>query len=399
MNLIILDTRFHLLTMSKFVLTRYLYIFDEVIISFISCLLKKQTLDECYFWISELYYSGFIEQAWDLVWFVYYDFYFIQNQSFEPFLSKKFTSYDLKSMLTVVKNLFKMETTSHIFLTRQYYNHIKEINSVFRGKKPAWLSAYPTKYHVLFRFIDKKLYHFAVSAMPDTIEDDLFQYIQLYFHIPDEIIEHFKTRFNECKYYNKVHIVWSIICLFIFNSHKGDSETDCYSLKKKTVYIGCSDIELNEIVQAHEEPIPLDKFNHPQIYKTLELKRKYAVYPKCMSFNLMRTVFSNHDNQDIARILWHNWEFYAYECPLWNSRFNKYSITLDANNTKIIFNNDEELELFHSQFGYEPDEQSTDTQNKGLLLDYNSTMWRDWYDEMFSQNPVYEFKDDFKFKY
>ena len=110
--------------MSKFVLTRYLYIFDEVVVSFISSLLKKQTLDECYFWISEVYYSGFIEQAWDLVWYTYYDFYFIQNPSFEPFLSKKFACYDLKSILTVVKNLFKMDTTSQIFITRQYYNHL-----------------------------------------------------------------------------------------------------------------------------------------------------------------------------------------------------------------------------------------------------------------------------------
>ena len=394
-----MDTRFYLPGMSKFVLTRYLYIFDEVIVSFISSLLKKQSLDECYFWISEVYYSGFIEQAWDLVWYTYYDFYFIQNPSFEPFLSKKFACYDLKSILTVVKNLFKMDTTSQIFITRQYYNHIKEVNHVFRGKKPNWLTTYPTKYHALFRFIDKKLYHFAVSSMPDTIEDDLFQYIQLYFQISDDIIEHFKTRFQECKYYNQGHIVWSIICLFIFNTMKGALDTDHYSIKKKTIYIGCSDIEYYEIVQAHEEPIPLDKFNHPQIYKTLELKRKYTVYPKCMSFNLMRQVFSDHNNLDIARILWHHWEFYAYECPIWNSRFNKYNITVDTNNTKIIFNDDDELESFYSQFGYDPEEQSTDTQNNGLLLDYNICSWRDWYNDMFSQDPVYSFKDVFKFKY
>ena len=45
--------------MAKLILTRYLYIFDEVGLSFIICLLKKHSLDECYFWISELYLSGF----------------------------------------------------------------------------------------------------------------------------------------------------------------------------------------------------------------------------------------------------------------------------------------------------------------------------------------------------
>ena len=149
------------------ILTRYLYLFDEVGLSFISSLLKAESIDECYFWMSELYLSGLTVQSWDLIWFIYYDFYYILNPDFEQFLYKKSIGGDFKSILTVTKNLFKMKTTSstEVFITRQYDYNIKEITHIFKGKKPNWLSVIPNKYHGLFRFLDKKLYHFAVSSL------------------------------------------------------------------------------------------------------------------------------------------------------------------------------------------------------------------------------------------
>ena len=44
---------------NKFGLTRFLFIKDEVVLSLITALLKKQDLSECYYWVFELYYSGF----------------------------------------------------------------------------------------------------------------------------------------------------------------------------------------------------------------------------------------------------------------------------------------------------------------------------------------------------
>ena len=195
--------------MSKFVLTRYLYIFDEVAISFISALIKKQSLHECYYWISELYYSGFESQSWDLLWFIYYDFYYLTNDNFHLFIRKKYHLHDFRSMMTVVKNMFRMTSNSNVFITRQYYVHVNNIGHIFRGKKPTWLLDYPSKYHALFRYIDKKMYHYAVTSMPDKIEDDLFDSIQLYFKVDDKKIQSFKSMLYDSTYANKVHIVWA----------------------------------------------------------------------------------------------------------------------------------------------------------------------------------------------
>ena len=423
--------------MSKVILTRYLYLFDEVGLMFITSLLKNQSLDECRFWISELYLSGFVEQSWDLLWFAYYDFYYIINPHFQHFIHKKSLDGDLKSILTIVKNLFKLKSSSEVFMTRQYNNCIKDITHIFKGKKPNWLMAIPVKYHGLFRFIDKKLYQFAVSSLPDVVDIDIFKAIQIYFQLSDEQTMSFQNEFSQLsadkdqnsevppqpsadtsdnnevppsadnevppsadnevppsadtadqdQYKNAIHKLWAIICLLIFNRD--------YLSSKKKIYIACSDMEYNAVMKIHEDPIPLSKYNNIQIHKTLEHKRVYSIEPICSSFHLLREKV-----QDINECYRRRWEFYAYLCPLWNKRFHKYNITVDSDEKKIVFHDDDELEEFYSEFGYEPDEQTYETENK-RIVHMPENNWKTWYNSIFTSNqkPIYEFTEDFRFKY
>ena len=423
--------------MSKVILTRYLYLFDEVGLMFITSLLKNQSLDECRFWISELYLSGFVEQSWDLLWFAYYDFYYIINPHFQHFIHKKSLDGDLKSILTIVKNLFKLKSSSEVFMTRQYNNCIKDITHIFKGKKPNWLMAIPVKYHGLFRFIDKKLYQFAVSSLPDIVDTDIFKAIQIYFQLSDEQTMSFQNEFSQLsadkdqnsevppqpsadtsdnnevppsadnevppsadnevppsadtadqdQYKNAIHKLWAIICLLIFNRD--------YLSSKKKIYIACSDMEYNAVMKIHEDPIPLSKYNNIQIHKTLEHKRVYSIEPICSSFHLLREKV-----QDINECYRRRWEFYAYLCPLWNKRFHKYNITVDSDEKKIVFHDDDELEEFYSEFGYEPDEQTYETENK-RIVHMPENNWKTWYNSIFTSNqkPIYEFTEDFRFKY
>jgi hypothetical protein len=384
--------------MSKVILTQYLYLFDEVGLSFISSILKAQSMNEAYFWIAELYLSGFTKESWELIWFVYYDFYYILNPHFESFVSKKAAIGDLKSILTVVKNLFKMKSSSEIFITRQYNNHIKDITHIFRGKKPNWLTSLPSKYHGLFRFIDKKLYHFAVSSLPDDVDDELFQAIQTYFKLTDEQCLLFQDGFNidsketstsTYQYQNYLHKIWAIICLLIFQPNYIQTNVT----NKKKVYVACSDAEYAEIMKHHNDPSPLNKHNNSQISKTLELKRLYTIDPICSSFQLLRETVP-----DMNTCYWYHWEYYAFDCPLWTERFNRYDITIDHDTAKIIFNDEDQMEEFYSQYGYEPDEQTTETETK-RIIHMSEHYWKDWYESIFQEKPIYEFKDDFRFRY
>ena len=57
--------------MAPYILTRFLYIKDEVELSLVSALLKKRNVQECYYWAFELYYSGF-----DIVQLLYLTYWF-----------------------------------------------------------------------------------------------------------------------------------------------------------------------------------------------------------------------------------------------------------------------------------------------------------------------------------
>ena len=393
--------------MSKLVLTRFLYIYDEVGFSFITTLLKKQSLTECYFWISELFLSGFEQKSWELLWFIYFDFYYIYNPQFIRFLSKKHKSGNLRDLLTVVKNLFSFRSSSEIFITRQYNMAINNITHIFRGKKPNWLiTAIPLPYHALFRFIDKKLYHCAVSSLPKTVEPDLFDAIQIYFNIGNTQIEELKKNYygydgtgtdgTDYEYYdNNHHKIWAIICLLIFNPD--------YTQSKKKMFIGIHDSDYKDIIKIHNDPLTLDTLDtldpvaavsYLPIRKTLLYKCLYSIHPLSSSFSSMR------DEQDnISDCYWYHWEYYAYHSPIWKERFDQYNITIDDDSRKITFDDDDELEDFYEQYGYEPDEQSSETQNKlfGCLPENN---WNKWIEDIFSNSKcIYDFENDFKFNY
>ena len=371
--------------MAKVILTRYLYIFDEVALAFIESILKKSSLNESYFWISELYLSGFDKQSWELLWFIYFDFYFINNPQFLSFFQKKYNNNCFNSLLTVVKNLFKLTPSSQIFITRQYNSQIKKIDYIFRGKKPNWLkNAYPNKYHGIFRFLDKKLFQYAVSSLPDQIDNSLWDCIKLYYQLDSNNLSTLQEFYN-CSYDNSIHKIWSIICLLEFNKE--------YLSSKKKMYISISNTELDEISKTHKDPIPLSKYNNPQIYKTLSYKRIFSIPESISAFYLTREHVEN-----INELIWYHWEYHAYNSPIWKERFDKYKIKIDHEKEKIDFEDDDELEDFYSKWGFEPDEQSQETINK-RMFQIKENNWKKWYENIFNNKSIYEFSEDFRFSY
>ena len=71
------------LEMTTIIFTRYLYNADEVLLTFLECLLIAKNLEECYFWIYEYYISGFEQESWDFLWKIYYDFYALSYPKME----------------------------------------------------------------------------------------------------------------------------------------------------------------------------------------------------------------------------------------------------------------------------------------------------------------------------
>ena len=65
-------------------LSRHLYEKEEIKYSYILSILHKTSLDECFFWIMEYFFSFGEEETRKLIWEIYYDLWTIskKNQTF-----------------------------------------------------------------------------------------------------------------------------------------------------------------------------------------------------------------------------------------------------------------------------------------------------------------------------
>lgn len=54
----------------------------------------------------------------------------------------------------------------------------------------------------------------------------------------------------------------------------------------------------------------------------------------------------------------YNWLYYAAQSPIWKSRISEYGAVLDDTKQTVTFLDDNQMELFYTKYGYEPDEQS-----------------------------------------
>lgn len=62
----------------------------------------------------------------------------------------------------------------------------------------------------------------------------------------------------------------------------------------------------------------------------------------------------------------YHWEYYAYRCPLWKERILRFGGVVNHARRTVEFPDDDLGEEFYTLFGYEPDEQSLETQQKSI---------------------------------
>jgi len=341
--------------------SRYLYAVDEIIWTFIDCLLNKRSLDECLFWIFEYYYSGYKKKTWNLLWRTYYDFYAIKYPKCERMIQKQNNLNTIKSIIYVVKNLFPLNPSPTIFKLRKF--KLISPSHIYHGKIPNWAS----HDHNLLLAIHKKHFHNAVFHMQkyNNHIDQLYSIICNYFQTIHNIS--FKNKkLNDISYKNKLHII-IVIIVYLSND-----EAD---IVKKSEFLQVNDDEVKQITLFNNQTIQ-------PLYKTLHAKRLFSISSNIGCFQLKRFK-GNCPNINIA--LWYHWEYFAYLTPLWKERFNVYNVTVDHKRFIVHFNNDDDYEEFHEQFNYEPDEQSKETQCKSII-DIPICNFNDWLFQTFGEN-------------
>ena len=114
------------------------------------------------------------------------------------------------------------------------------------------------------------------------------------------------------------------------------------------------------------------------VYKTLKNKRLFGISANIGCFKLER------ERKDLNHCFWYHWEYYAYNSPLWKERFDKCKINVKHKKQLIEFDDDEELERFYEEYGYEQDEQSSEVQQKSILEIKRSNI-KSWLNSIFKK--------------
>tara|TARA_B110000285_G_scaffold235483_2_gene317508 strand:- start:1461 stop:2534 length:1074 start_codon:yes stop_codon:yes gene_type:complete len=342
------------------VFTRYLYSVDEVTLTFMECLLKQQDIEECYYWFYEYYKSGYEEKSFELLWKIYYDYYYIKNPKMEEKITNKYLKWkatkNIKCVLWVVKNLFRLNKCHTILLLRTYYNNRN--TDILDDNEENDTIKYENKEEILFVKAIKQKKKIAIAYYLNRIKDD--RKLEL---VNKSLTE--QIQYND-NYSDKYHYLLS-------KTIKSLKITP----KKKVYYKMLLNKEVTNILQT-DESCKNDSKEVSYSYKTLSKRRMYGISKNIGCFSLSR------QNKDINHIFWYHWEFYAYKSPLWKSRFDKYDIKINKKKQTIDFKDDDEYEEFYEEYGYEPDEQSDDVQGKSICKMENLTI-KMWINSVFNK--------------
>lgn len=373
--------------------TQYLYQKKNVECMIVYGLLQRVDYKELLFWVSEYIHSGYHDTIWSILWTVYFDFYALHYPYVYTYISKKYTLYrsthDATCILDVIKNLYYMKHSHHLFEFRLCMQHTHYIHQPVRGRKPKWVHAFDQPFHCLLVSIRKHipdnimlfyqqcknhslLYHTLIQFCQTHIPSQ-YTYIQTYerlfkSHSHPELLSHF-----------------TLLYLYVMCITKPTHIT-----YKKRLFIKSSTQDLRVFTQYHTiQDIHKDCWNLLQVacvYKTSHLVN----------------VFNHQLHTDIRHIdrIWHHWEYYAFHCPLWNKRFISHNAYPDDNTKSIVFKNDEVLEKFYDSYGLEPDEQNKETQDK-IMFKYThipiqtlfTTIWNVTTDVLYD-DFAYTYVDD-----
>ena len=380
-----------------FTFTRMLYVKDEVVFSLVRSLTEEQDFKKVLFWFSELYYSGFIAEVWDTIFLVYYMFYANTHSRFERILYKKWNAYiaakdvvvgcnDVslgrrvavgmkeRILIGLLKSLHCMkwnEDYSVLRFAREFVHSMGQVKDYrglsakkYRGRKPKWFTeaGFDVEYYKEIRSIQEKD---AASITSWIVRGDE--------RALDVFCELFKVRHNVKMKYVKViksclgggdgggdgvlmsnmivykyfHLLWATF------ENEGGIYAKGKVAKHRCVFILPSEVDIEYVCCV-------DCFEGNRIYKYIGDRRIGVVNVDWMRDIAGFTLTRDFDIRggSLKSAVYYDWLWYAYKCPLWRKRIDKFGGVLCKTRTRVVFANDDNHDEFYDTFGIEPDEQT-----------------------------------------
>lgn len=366
---------------SPITFTRYLYLKDEVKLSLVVALLNKKDTVALH-WAYELYYSGFEEELFQHLWKIYYDFYYTLNPSFQDYFVKKYkewgkaTIQDRERIVAlIVGDLLIRPHNLDVFMLRQAVNYTKEelddaksFEELLEGRDYLRIAN-----HILegkgnlnsLQIVKEAICHFSKKGV--KIDEQ-------------KMVKRWKKYAKYLGMGESVQILAFIMCNF--------AQLDSIQMGKK-LYI-C--VEKEDIIVY--DTIFKNKATNYRAYKILPIAYICAIDEDnyLSLFQLERNKILMDDPDGLRKIYWYNWEYYASFSPVWFDRIKKCKGKHNHETKRIEFPEDEETdwpEEFYSHFGYEPDEQKREIQEKSIQKIEKHRTWEQFFIEH-GKNGLYK---------
>ena len=358
------------------VFTRYLYIKSEVKLALFTSLLERNE-EKSLFWAYELYYSGFEKELLDLIWNVYFDCYCALNPTFSTFLRENLTKLEKskkpeekREIISLIINNFLIRPYSlDIFLLTQKLNE----NDKFTTKMTLTSLLNERNYTELSKYI---------LQTPETKLKTIMEKVVEYFEKNDknlnksEEMEKFEEIYKKTK---KSVTPQKIVLSLTFSLY---NQIQNIKMGKNIIL----NLNIDEIATLKKYETIVSTKELPA-YKILSRAYSYQID----SNNYLSLLGVKREQSDIINIYYYNWLYYASFSPIWSERIQKYGGKLNHERQTVEFQEDPDDDLmqeFYGQFGYEPDEQTRETQEKSIQPLTTTKTWQNLY-ETFGKRGIY----------
>jgi len=371
------------------VFTRYLYVKNQAILSLVLSLLKRE--EECIFWAFELYHSGYKKELLDLIVKIYYDFYAVLHPTFEKILFQKIDvcvslfdnpneTLERAEIYNLLKNLMNRSSSVDVFMLKILtikQTKYKIVDASKDTSKDAWREMLSEQCD--FFEISKKVVSISLKNLNTELEIILDCFCDL---LPDLYKESDKKidiiRWKKYKKYSKNHLPFFLSRIIGFIRLYGE-KSNLKQTKKPTIpYI---------VFDTTDNDYPTLKDVLPR--KVLQMATKYSI----QDVEFLELFCSSKDIHDYQNNYKNNWLYYASFSPIWNNRIREKNGKIDTEKKLVDFE-DDDMDTFYDEFGYEPDEQSIETQNRniGPLRPFSREKMKEFIDK-YNKNGVVSFDE------
>jgi hypothetical protein len=320
---------------------------DEVKVALLCAILEKRE-DAALFWAYELYYSGYEKETMDMLWQVYHDFYYTLNPSFQRYFVKKvkehLTDSNPRILLAIIGNLVIRPFNTDVFVLRNPTTIVDKRDDDDDNEDDFQCALMSSNLNKVARYI--------MEVHPARLDNTFVAVIQYF-------IEKGISQLDEKKnmhQWKKDAVLFSVdpaITLLAFT-------TQCFSqlagLKQgNKLYVNIShhdDTKYTTVTSTQSGIRSENILSH--VYK-------YRIDESSL-FRLFH--FNREENLDMPpeKAYRLHWEYYASFSPVWRKRMEAASSRVDHDLKKVIFLDEDKEDVFYEEYGYEPDEQTRETQ-------------------------------------